>query len=108
MNADNRQLGLFAAPPAPVPPPLTPRQTKRASWHAVQDDGRLGHRQQQVLDAISHHGPITDRASGRLLGWPINRVVPRRHELVAAGLVVQDGTLLDVDTNRRVAAWTAA
>ena len=65
----------------------------------------LGQKQAEVLDVIRQFGPIFDRAIGLKLGWPINRVTPRRSELVESGLVVGAGTICDPLTRRSVMLW---
>jgi hypothetical protein len=89
---------------APAEPRQTPPQAKRASYQVLLARG-LGDRQQRVLEVIRAHGPISDRAIGLLLGWPVNRVVPRRHELAAAGYIRPAGSVIDDETQRRVSAW---
>lgn len=47
--------------------------------------------QQQVLEAIARLGACTDQEVAEKLNWPINRVTPRRHELMRANLVEHAG-----------------
>ena len=50
----------------------------------------LAQSQQIVYNLIKQHNNITDSEISVLLGWGINRVTPRRYELVKANKVVQD------------------
>jgi len=76
--------------------------TRDASYFSLEG---LGQKQAEVLDVIRQFGPIFDRAIGLKLGWPINRVVPRRSELVESGLVMGAGTTSDPLTRRSVMLW---
>ena len=76
--------------------------TRDASYFRLEG---LGQKQTEVLDVIRQFGPIFDRAIGLKLGWPINRVTPRRSELVESGLVVGAGTTTDPLTQRSVMLW---
>lgn len=59
--------------------------------------------QAEVLAYIADHGPVTDAQLIAALGNP-NSIRPRRVELVAAGYVVQDGTVVQPN-NRKAATW---
>lgn len=65
---------------------------------------RVPDKQRAVLDAL-RVGPTRDRALAKRLGWPINRVVPRRHELVEAGLVRAAYRDTDGETGRPCVVW---
>lgn len=79
-----------------------PTITKTSSYHELE---KLGEKQERVLRIISALAPVSDRRVARALDWPINRVVPRRHELVEMGLVRQYGVEHDQGTNRQVIIW---
>ena len=66
--------------------------------------GDVTDKQRAVLDAL-RVGPMSDRALAKRLGWPINRVVPRRHELVEAGLVRAAYRDTDGETGRPCVVW---
>ncbi|MDE2097936.1 MAG: hypothetical protein KGL39_11855 [Patescibacteria group bacterium] len=76
--------------------------TRDESYHALTG---LGARQRSVVEALREHGPLSDRQLADLLGWPINRVVPRRNELSASGQLVEAGTVYDAQTGRNVTRW---
>lgn len=60
---------------------------------------------QMVLLAIRKLQCCNDREIAEYLGWPINRVTPRRGELVDSGLIVQRKKDQDPTTNRTVSYW---
>lgn len=53
---------------------------------------RLNRLQAEVLNYIAQKGCVTDRDIVRGLGWEINRVTPRRGELVKMGLIEAAGS----------------
>ena len=65
------------------------RQTSLFAWRELQP--RIGKSQGAVLVTISFLGKCTDKNIAASLGWSINRVTPRRGELVKAGFVIADG-----------------
>lgn len=60
---------------------------------------------QLVFQAISNIGACNDRQIADHLNWPINRVTPRRGELVQTGHVVQFRKQCDPETGRTVSYW---
>lgn len=62
-------------------------------------------KQQTVLDAISKLGICCDHQIAEYLGWPINRVTPRRGELVDHGLIEMAFRGKDFETGRTVNFW---
>ena len=58
-----------------------------------------------ILLTIKKLGVANDRQISEHLSWAINRVTPRRGELVENGLVVQDKKEVDPVTNRTVSYW---
>lgn len=68
------------------------------------DSVDLTERQAEVMAAIEQLGTCSDQAIAEHLDWTINRVTPRRGELVEYGMVVR----ADYATNahgRRVSVW---
>jgi hypothetical protein len=60
---------------------------------------------QKVFFTIKKLGACTDKMIADSLGWPINRVTPRRGELVTNGLIINAGKMLDEKSNRTVNFW---
>ncbi len=65
----------------------------------------INKKQQAVLDAIHALGVCCDHQIAEYLGWPINRVTPRRGELIDAGLIEMSFRGKDFETNRTVNFW---
>lgn len=63
---------------------------------------------QVVLLTIQKLGICNDRQIADHIGWPINRVTPRRGELVDSGQVVRAMRGPDPLSNRTVNFWTIA
>jgi hypothetical protein len=68
------------------------------------DSVNLTDRQVEVLQAGEQLGRFTDTDLAAHLGWPINRITPRRGELVDAGLFVKCGERLG-PMGRRCSVW---
>jgi hypothetical protein len=81
------------------------RQTSLESWRKTQPV--LGRKQAEMLNVFKEfrYVSFTDRALAKMLDWTINTVCPRRGELLAKGLIVEDGTTFDEETKRRVTLW---
>jgi hypothetical protein len=60
---------------------------------------------QMVLITIRKLGVCNDRQIAEQLQWPINRITPRRGELVESGQVMSSGKRLDPQTGRHVNYW---
>jgi hypothetical protein len=60
---------------------------------------------QIVFSAIKQLGSCNDREISEHLNWAINRITPRRGELVNSGLIMQDSKKLDPTTGRTVSYW---
>jgi hypothetical protein len=60
---------------------------------------------QQVFITIRKLQPCTDKQISEYINWPINRVTPRRGELVESGLVVQAMKGEDPNSGRLVNWW---
>lgn len=58
-----------------------------------------------VLLAISKLKKCNDRQIAEYLGWQINRVTPRRGELLEQGEIVRYSKEVDPQTNRTVSWW---
>jgi hypothetical protein len=65
----------------------------------------INKKQQDVLDAIKHLGVCCDHQIAEHLDWPINRVTPRRGELIDNGLVHIAFRGKDFETGRTVNFW---
>lgn len=62
----------------------------------------LARTHEAVLKAAGELGEFNDRMLREKLGWQINRLTPRRGELVTMGRIVPTVTKLDTATNRTV------
>jgi hypothetical protein len=60
---------------------------------------------QVVLLTIRKLGVCNDRQISEHLGWPINRITPRRGELVDSGQIIRAKRDIDPVTNRTVNWW---
>lgn len=78
--------------------------TSGAAYHGTKESNR-DYCRQQVLIAVKKLQPCTDRQISEYLNWPINRVTPRRGELVDSGAVVLAMKEPDPLTNRTVNFW---
>ena len=65
------------------------RETSSKAYQEVRNG--LGGKQQMVLDYISEHIEVCDQQIAAGLGWPINRVTPRRGELLEMREIVDLG-----------------
>lgn len=79
-------------------------KTSGVAYHEVPKESR-DYCRQQVLIAIKKLQPCTDRQISEYLNWPINRVTPRRGELVDSGVVVLSMKEPDPLTGRTVNFW---
>ena len=79
------------------------QQTSLFAFAEVRRD--LPARQRSVLEQLKEHEDMTDRELKMALGWEINAVVPRRNELVKAGMVEEAGRRLCKVTGRFAIAW---
>ena len=68
-------------------------------------EGKKDFARQMVYIAICKLAPCNDRQIAEHLRWPINRVTPRRGELVEDGKVIQERKAPDPATNRTVSWW---
>lgn len=75
------------------------------SYRTLLKDGDLGDKQFKVLVAFKSLGPSTNREVAKWLGWDINRVTGRTRELRGKGLLEEDTSKYDSDTNRLVTVW---
>jgi hypothetical protein len=60
---------------------------------------------QMVFTVICKIGPCNDRQISEFLKWPINRITPRRGELLEEGQIIQHCKAVDPATNRTVSWW---
>lgn len=65
----------------------------------------INEKQKKVLYAIQSLGICNDHQISEYLGWPINRVTPRRGELIDAGLIETAFRGRDFETGRTVNFW---
>jgi len=80
------------------------RSTSLEAYRSLEN---ISNKQQIVLRAIKRLGTCCDRQIAEYLHWPINRVTPRRGEILDMGLVEDAGTRKDI-TNRTVTFWKVA
>ena len=67
----------------------------------------INKKQQFVYDAIIKLGVCNDHQIAEELGWPINRVTPRRGELFNDGKIDRAFRGKDFETGRTVNYWQA-
>ncbi len=79
--------------------------TSLDAWKSIKDD--LGPKRKIVLEALTRLGEASDKQLAQALGWTINRITPRRGELVQIGLVDFSREQVDVKTNRTEIVWRA-
>ena len=79
------------------------RQTSLPAYQEAKENIKT--KQQTVLDAIIFLGVCCDHQIAEYLGWAINRVTPRRKELVEAGRVECAYKGKDFETGRTVNFW---
>ena len=60
------------------------------SLEAFKSLENLNDKQRKVFDVIAEFQPCTDYEIAERLKQPINRITPRRGELITAGLIVED------------------
>ena len=82
---------------------LNMQETSIEAYNSIQVS--LGKRQKNVHDMIKKNGSVTNRELSTLLQIPINQITPRTNELVKMGLVIQDGKVKDLLTNRSAMLW---
>lgn len=75
--------------------------TSRWAYESVE----ISARQQDVIDALRDLNEASDQRIAAWLGWSINRVTPRRGELVKLGLVARARIEPDPITQRDVSIW---
>ena len=74
------------------------------SLEAYESLDKLNHKQKMVFDIIKNKQPCTDQQIAAYLGWPINRVTPRRGELEKGGVIVDAGKVMTA-SGRRAHCW---
>ncbi len=82
------------------------KDTSLEAFRALSQEQLTGKRG-AVVEILRVWGPQTDKQLSRLLGWPINCVVPRRHEGVEMGVIEENGIVEDPETRMRVTQWRA-
>lgn len=68
-------------------------------------EGNKDFARQQVFIAVRKLGVCTDKQIAEYLGWPINRVTPRRLELQDKELIEQKMKAPDPQSKRTVSFW---
>lgn len=64
----------------------------------------IGAKQKEVFQAILRLGKPSDQEIAEYLGWAINRITPRRGELLALGKIKEAGKKIN-GLNRPVMMW---
>lgn len=77
------------------------RDTSREAYQSLQN---INDKQKQVLNAIAKLQPCSDLGISEFLGWPINRITPRRGELEKLGLINAFKKVVNIN-NRSVWQW---
>lgn len=67
--------------------------------------GKLGRKQQIVLNTFKGSQTLTNMEVAELLGWSINRITPRVFELRAKSFLKEDCKRICGITGRRSIAW---
>jgi hypothetical protein len=78
-------------------------QTSLPAYQVAQKN--INKKQQTVLEAITELGTCCDHQIAEHLDWPINRVTPRRGELIEAGRIQFAFRGKDFETGRTVNFW---
>jgi len=78
-------------------------KTSRPAYEEAKTN--IGDKQLKVFETIKKLGPCTDAQIADFLGWPINRVTPRRGELIDLKMIIADGKRRDQKTKRLVNFW---
>ena len=82
------------------------QQTSGVAFKSVKRKG-VGSKQLSVLNAIRTLGICNDRMIKEFLRWDINRVTPRRNEILAQGLIQMVGRFTDLTTNKTTMFYQA-
>ena len=77
------------------------RDTSREAYEGLT---RLNYKQKRVFETIQQRQPCTDQQIAEALGWPINRVTPRRGELEKGGVIVSAGKVR-TSSGRNAHSW---
>lgn len=80
--------------------------TSGVAFKGVKTKG-LCSKQLSVLNAIRTLGVCNDRMIKEFLRWDINRVTPRRNEILAQGLINMVGRFTDLTTNKTTMFYKA-
>lgn len=81
-------------------------KTSMPAYRDAQKD--INKKQQTVLDAIICLGTCNDHQIAEYLGWSINRVTPRRGELIEQGQIELAFKGKSFETGRNVNFWKVA
>lgn len=80
---------------------------RSTSFEAYKALEKLNEKQLEVLKVVKELGVCNDRQISERLYWPINRVTPRRGELVEMNKIVEVKRDKDHVSNRTVIYWKA-
>jgi len=107
---DDQQGELFSRSTFPVATGPLARTvhpaTSKTAWRAMRGSEALGRMQGWALDMVTAHPGSTANDLARLADCPDTRAIPKRlRELERAGLIYDDGTLIDPITRRAGVQW---
>ncbi len=77
------------------------QQTSLEAYYSLEN---LGKKQRVIFEVIKLEQPCTDKQIAEAIGMEINRITPRRNELVAMGLVVEHDRVKN-EYNRLAIRW---
>ncbi len=78
------------------------RRTSIDAYYTLPETAR---KQSDVLKQLREGGPQCNAQLAAALGWPVNTVTPRVHELRNRGLVTEAGRAVYPPTNRTSIFW---
>jgi hypothetical protein len=78
-------------------------QTSILAYQSLTKD-KINTSQGKVLEAIEDYAPVCDRQLAELMNWGINRVTPRRGELLKMNKIAVAYVGVDI-TGRKVTYW---
>lgn len=74
------------------------------SKQAYKSLDKIGAKQRRVLEVVEEFGPITNHKIAQMLGWEINRITGRVHELAEMGKI-EVAYIASSDTGRKAKFW---
>lgn len=99
-------LDLFSEQPAPPPPDELARSNDTTSLDAAKTVSAYQRSQQQqdLIDVLEVHGPLTDEQMVQLTAMNPNSQRPRRRELEKAGVLCEAGEARTA-SGRKAKTW---